>query len=100
MPDVQVTHGPARAAHEAAMITVALVEDSPALRRNLERMLRRAPGVRCVCACGSTAEALEQIPPHAPDVILMDINLPGASGIECTARLKQSLPAVQVIMLT
>ena len=91
---------PALAVGEDAMTTVALVEDSAPMRRNLERMLRRAPGVRCVCACGSAEDGLEQIPSLKPDVILMDINLPGASGIECTARLKQQLPATQVIMLT
>ena len=82
------------------MIKVALVEDQAAMRRNLELMLRRASGVKCVCACSSAEEALAEIPRHRPDVILMDINLPGASGIECTARLKQILPNVQVIMLT
>lgn len=82
------------------MTTVALVEDSAPLRRNLERMLRRAPGVRCVCACSTAEEALEQIPLLKPNVVLMDINLPGASGIECTARLKLQMPAMQVIMLT
>ena len=82
------------------MTTVALVEDSAPMRRNLERLLRRAPGVRCVCACASAEEALEQVPRIRPDVVLMDINLPGASGIECTARLKLQLPAMQVIMLT
>jgi DNA-binding NarL/FixJ family response regulator len=83
-----------------AMITVGLVEDSAPMRRNLERMLRRAAGVRCVCACASAEEAIEQIPRHKPDVVLMDINLPGASGIECTALLKLQLPDTQVIMLT
>jgi len=82
------------------MTTVALVEDSAPMRRNLERMLRRARGVRCVCACASAEEALAEIPRCKPDVVLMDINLPGASGIECTARLTQQLPATQVIMLT
>ncbi len=91
---------PAIPARKESMTTVALVEDSAQLRRNLERMLRRAPGVRCVCACSSAEEALEQIPRHKPDVVLMDINLPGASGIECTSRLKLQLPAMQVIMLT
>ena len=91
---------PALAAAADVMTTVALVEDSAPLRRNLERMLRRAHGVRCVCACSSAEEGLEQIPRLKPDVILMDINLPGASGIECTARIKQQLPATQVIMLT
>jgi DNA-binding NarL/FixJ family response regulator len=56
--------------------------------------------VRCVCACGSAEEALREIPPAAPDVVLMDINLPGLSGIGCTTRLKQQMPALQVIMLT
>ena len=98
--DAQECQGPAQPDREDVMTTVALVEDSAPMRRNLERMLRRAPGVRCVCACGSAEEALEQIPRHKPDVVLMDINLPGASGIECTTRLKVQLPAMQVIMLT
>lgn len=98
--DAQEIQGPALAGRENGMTTVALVEDSAPLRRNLERMLRRARGVRCVCACGTAEEALDQIPRHKPDVVLMDINLPGASGIECTARLKLQLPAMQVIMLT
>lgn len=85
---------------EKTITKVALVEDSVGVRRNLERMLRRAPDVRCVCVCSTGEEALEQIPRSRPDVILMDINLPGASGIECTARLKQQMPALQVIMLT
>ena len=80
--------------------TVALVEDSAMMRRNLERLLRRAPGLRCVSVCASAEEALEQLPRTRPEVVLMDINLPGLSGIECTARLKQLLPAMQVIMLT
>jgi DNA-binding NarL/FixJ family response regulator len=98
--DAQETQGPGPAGRENGMTTVALVEDSAPLRRNLERMLRRARGVRCVCSCATAEEALEQIPRCKPDVVLMDINLPGASGIECTARLKLQLPAMQVIMLT
>lgn len=85
---------------EDDMTKVALVEDSAPMRRNLERMLRRARGARCVCACATAEEALEQIPRAKPDVVLMDINLPGVSGIECTARLKLQMPALQVIMLT
>ena len=98
--DAQEFQGPALAVRQDFMTTVALVEDSAPMRRNLERMLRRAPGVRCICACATAEEALEQIPRLKPDVVLMDINLPGASGIECTARLKLQLPAMQVIMLT
>lgn len=98
--DAQDAQGLALPTRQEDMTTVALVEDSAPMRRNLERMLRRAPGVRCVAACGTAEEALEQIPRLKPAVVLMDINLPGASGIECTARLKQQLPATQVIMLT
>lgn len=82
------------------MTTVALVEDNAPMRRNLERMLRRASGMKCVCVCSSAEEALRDIPAHKPDVVLMDIHLPGASGVECTARLTQLLPNTEVIMLT
>jgi DNA-binding NarL/FixJ family response regulator len=82
------------------MTKVALVEDSVPMRRNLERMLRRAPGMMCVCSCGSAEEALERIPQQHPDVVLMDINLPCATGIDCTSRLRQLSPGVEIIMLT
>jgi DNA-binding NarL/FixJ family response regulator len=98
--DLPDNPSPTPATQASVMTKVALVEDSIGMRRNLERLLRRAPGVRCVCVCETAETALEQIPASQPDVILMDINLPGASGIECTARLKQKLPEVQVIMLT
>lgn len=51
-------------------------------------------------ACASAEEALAEIPQLKPDVVLMDVHLPGESGIVCTARLKAALPAVQVIILT
>lgn len=93
-------HAQSTSPAEPGIIRTALVEDSAPMRRNLERMLRRAPGMRCVAVYGSAEEALEHLPEVKPDVVLMDINLPGASGIECTARLKRVLPSVEVIMLT
>lgn len=84
----------------ATVTKVAVVEDSPQLRRQLKHMLGRAAGIVCVCDCGSAEEALLKIPTAGPDVVLMDVNLPGLSGIGCTARLKQQMPALQVIMLT
>src|SRR5207302_8801422 len=57
-------------------------------------------GHRCVCACASAEEAVVEIPAHKPNVVLMDIHLPGESGIACTARLREKLPNLQVIMLT
>jgi DNA-binding NarL/FixJ family response regulator len=80
--------------------SVALVEDDPGLREQLAQILNSAPDIRCVGAYSSGEKALEQIPARRPDVVLMDIKLPGISGIECAARLKLMLPAVQIIMVT
>ncbi len=81
-------------------IKVCIVEDSRGTRESLKELLERAPGLRCVGAYPNGERALEGIPKDAPDVVLMDINLPGISGIECVARLKERLPKVQVLMLT
>ncbi len=79
---------------------VAIVEDQPGLREYLTELIGATPGYRCVCACGSAEEALVNIPAARPNVVLMDIHLPGLSGIACTAQLRQKLPNLQVIMLT
>src|SRR5476649_189251 len=79
---------------------VAIVEDNPTLRQYLSELITNTPGYRCVCACESAEEAWEKIPAQRPHVVLMDIHLPGESGIACTARLREKLPNVQVIMLT
>jgi DNA-binding NarL/FixJ family response regulator len=82
------------------MITVAIVEDDAGIRRSLEWLLKSSPEFSCVAACKNTEEALRLLPKAAPQVILMDINLPDRSGIECTARIKELLPEVQVVMIT
>lgn len=82
------------------MITVAIVEDDAGVRRSLEWLLKSSPEFSCVSACDSAEEALRVLPQSAPQVVLMDINLPNRSGIECTARLKELLPPVQVVMIT
>ena len=82
------------------MTKVAIVEDSPTLRQYLSELISNAAGLRCVCACASAEEAMEKIPDARPDVVLMDIHLPGESGIACTVRLREKLPKTQVIMLT
>ncbi len=81
-------------------ISVAIVEDNPEVRRNLSRYIDGAPGFRCTCLCATAEEALRTIPATPPDVVLMDIQLPGMSGIACTASLKAALPSVPVMMLT
>jgi DNA-binding NarL/FixJ family response regulator len=80
--------------------TVAIVEDNRDFRATLAHYLDEAPGCRCVCACGTSEEALQKIPRLQPDVVLMDIHLPNMSGVECTRRLKELCPALQILMLT
>ena len=79
---------------------IAIVEDKATMRQCLAELIGGAPGLRCVCTCASAEEALEKIPAAHPDVVLMDIHLPGESGIACTAQLRQKLPGLHIIMLT
>jgi DNA-binding NarL/FixJ family response regulator len=81
-------------------IKVSIVEDAPGTRESLTELLERADGVRCVGSHANGEEALKTIPLEQPDVVLMDINLPKMSGIECVRRLKAILPSAQVLMLT
>jgi DNA-binding NarL/FixJ family response regulator len=80
--------------------SVSIVEDDSITRDSLRTLVQQSPGLRCIGAYGSAEEALEQFPHHPSDVVLMDINLPNMSGIECVSRLKQKSPGVQVLMLT
>jgi len=81
-------------------VRIAIVEDNAGIRDNWAKLIDDAPGFRCVCACASAEDALKQIPLAAPDVVLMDINLPRLSGIECTARLKAQFPDLQILIVT
>ena len=82
------------------MTTIGIVEDHPGIRCSLQTWVNSVPGYHCVCACADAETALIEIPRLQPDVVLMDIQLPGKSGIICTARLKQLMPALQVIVVT
>lgn len=81
-------------------IKVSIVEDSRGTRHSLTELLVNSPALCCLGAYRDAEQALQRIPAEPPDVVLMDINLPGMSGIECVARLKERLPKVQVLMLT
>ncbi|HTL58402.1 MAG TPA: response regulator transcription factor [Candidatus Limnocylindrales bacterium] len=81
-------------------LTVSIVEDNEQLRTTLARVINRAEGFRCLSHYGDAESALEALPKDKPQVVLMDINLPGINGVECVRRLKQLLPEIQVMMLT
>lgn len=80
--------------------SIALVEDDLLLRDQLIRILNDAPDLEVLLAVSTGEEALEKIPAHSPDVILLDINLPGKSGIECIRELKKKCSGTEIIMLT
>ena len=82
------------------MIKVGIVEDNKTVREGFDTLLNRTAGFQCVCACGTVADALKLIPRTQPDVVLMDIQLPDATGVECTAKLKEMLPALQIVIVT
>jgi RNA polymerase sigma factor (sigma-70 family) len=81
-------------------IAVSIVEDNDKLRGTLAQVLNRADGFHCVSDYASAEDALKDLPQVRPDVVLMDINLPGMNGVECVRQLKQLLPQTQVMMLT
>lgn len=80
--------------------SVSVVEDDPKTRESLVRLLSRAEHLRCIGSHATGEEALRGIALEKPDVALVDINLPGMSGIECVAKLKLKLPALRIVMLT
>jgi DNA-binding NarL/FixJ family response regulator len=82
------------------LIKVAIVDDEVDLRENIAGYVDSAKGFRCLSVYSSAEEALVHLPKEKPDVVLMDINLGGMSGIECVRQLKPQMPATQVVMLT
>jgi DNA-binding NarL/FixJ family response regulator len=85
---------------QPAVIRVGVVEDNATLREGMVMLLNGSPGFTCAGAYGSAEEALVALPAVTPHVVLMDINLPKASGIECVRRLKTLLPGAQMLMFT
>jgi DNA-binding NarL/FixJ family response regulator len=81
-------------------ITVSIVEDEDKLRGTLARAISRSEGFQCISHYGSAEAALEALPKDNPEVVLMDINLPGMNGVECVRQLKQAAPGILVVMLT
>ena len=83
-----------------AIKNVIIVEDDRGLREQIMEILATTTDIKCLGAFASAESALPQILEKKPDVVLMDIKLPGMSGIQCVAEIKKVLPAMQVIMVT
>lgn len=83
------------------MIKVALVDDNQDLRDGLQIMMKEHQDeFTCVGSYSDAETAVKKIPDVKPDVVLMDINLPGMNGIECVKQIKSKLPDIDIIMLT
>jgi DNA-binding NarL/FixJ family response regulator len=82
------------------MIAVSIVDDEKELRESIATFVNGSPGFRCVSTYSNAKAALQGLPADQPDVVLMDINMAGMTGIECVERLKAAAPAIQVVMLT
>src|SRR5262245_4650479 len=85
---------------ESLAIKVAIVEDRTGVRQSWARLINATPGFCCVAACASGEDALLTLPQATPQVVLMDIQLPGISGVECAAQLKLLLPTTQILVVT
>ncbi len=83
-----------------SVIRVALVEDNTRLRQQFTQLITASPGFECVGTYADAESALTGLMAEVPDVVLMDIELPGMSGVDCVARLRDRLPDLKVVMLT
>ena len=81
-------------------IKVSIVDDDDGIRSGLATLIRRAPALKLLGEYADAETAVKEIPGKVPDVVLMDINLPGMNGVECVRQLKAALPKLQILMLT
>ena len=81
-------------------IKVAIVDDDEGIRSSLSALIRHSKELKLTGEYANGETALKEIPGHLPDVVLMDINLPGVKGYECVRQLKARHPGVQFLMLT
>src|SRR5262245_60498085 len=85
---------------DSKTLNVAIVEDDERFRKSLARWVESTPGLHCSGSYASAEEALKAVPKTDCEVVIMDINLPAMSGIECVRRLRTESPALQIVMLT
>lgn len=82
------------------MINVMLVDDHGLVRTGIKRLLRDVSGIDVVAEAESGEQAIRQVRKEKPDVILMDISMPGIGGLEATRKISQALPGVKIIAVT
>ncbi len=82
------------------MTKVAVVEDNKTTREGLETIINLSTDFKCIATCSTAEEALEVLPQIKPELVLMDIQLPNMSGVDCVAKLRELLPGVHAIMVT
>jgi DNA-binding NarL/FixJ family response regulator len=88
------------AAEHDNLIRVAIIDDDAEIRKGLQWMIEHSEGFQCIGTYGKCDDAMAVIDNDPPDVVLMDIGMPGKSGIECVQELKAHFPDIQVLMLT
>jgi len=86
--------------NSTSFIRIAIVEDNAQFRESIAALMRLSPGLIVAAACSDSAEAVRVLPKAGADVVLVDINLPGRSGIYCVRELRKLLPESALLMLT
>ena len=81
-------------------LTLSIVDDDDRTRNFLGEIIRSVPGLRLLSDHNNALDAIARLPRESPDVVLMDINMPGINGVECVRQLRPLLPATQFLMLT
>jgi len=81
-------------------VRVLLADDHALVRAGIRALLESLEGIAVVAEAGNGGEVLELARKHRPDVVLLDISMPGIGGLEASAQLKQELPEVRVVMLS
>ena len=82
------------------MITVSIAEDLPEIRNSIERLIKEQPEMLLLSASANAQEAMPLIIEKQPDVVIMDINMPGMNGIDCIRAIKSDCPATQFMIFT